>query len=81
MSELTDIGDYLGVPEEERLDVDPDPEFNADAGFDVQVVPDGEYKELSTAHESEPIAAESKRKADEGDGGPLEWLSAGERDV
>jgi hypothetical protein len=76
--ELTDIGDFLAVPEEERLDVDPAPEYNADAGFDVQVVPDGEYRELSTSAEEEPIAAESKRTVDEGDGAPLEWLSPGE---
>ena len=80
MSDGKDIGDYLEVPEEERQDVDPDPEFNADAGFDVNVVPDGDYKELSTASDDEPIAAEGKRKVDEGDGEPLEWLSPGERD-
>lgn len=73
-----DIGDYLEVPEEEREDVDPTPEYNADAGFDVNVVPDGEYLELGSSDDSEPIAAESKRKVDEGDGAPLEWLSAGE---
>lgn len=78
MSETTDIGDYLAVPEEEQKDVDPNPEYNADAGFDINVVPDGEYVELSTADDDEPIAAESSRKVDEGDGAPLEWLAPGE---
>ena len=81
MSDDTDIGDFLDAPEAEREDVDPTPEFNADAGFDVNVVPDGEYVELSTASDEEPIAAESKQLDDSGDGSPFEWLSAGEGEV
>ena len=67
-----DTGDFLEVPEGDRQDVDPAPEYNADAGFDLKVVPDGEYHELSTADEKEPIG--SKKKDDEGDGAPLEFL-------
>lgn len=76
--EAEDIGDYLEVPEGERRDVDPAPEYNADAGFDVNVVPDGEYVELSTSDGDEPVAADGRGRADEGDGAPLEWLSPGE---
>lgn len=72
MTEQTDIGEFLAVPEEERSDVDPAPEYNADAGFDVQVVPNGVVRELSTA-EGETLAA-SKRD-DDGDGAPLEFLA------
>jgi hypothetical protein len=61
------------VPEEKRLDQDPPPQYNADAGFDVEMVPDGEYAELSTADESEPVAGEGD-EVDEGDGSPLELI-------
>lgn len=72
-----DTGTLSEVPESERLDGDPSPEYNADAGFDVQVVPDGVYAELSTASDSEPLASESDEPDDEdaGDGSPLEYLS------
>lgn len=71
-----DIGDLLAVPEEERRDVDPSPEYNADAGFDIEVVPDGVYHELSTASDDEPIAADSNKKDEDGDGAPLEFLAS-----
>lgn len=71
-----DIGEYLDVPEGEREDVDPAPEYNADAGFDVQVVPDGIYRELSTAADDEPVAYEDEEPEDNvGDGAPLQFLS------
>lgn len=70
-----DIGVILEAPEDQRLDVDPDPAYNADAGFDIQVVPDGEYVELSTAGD-EPLASEEPFEDDDGgDGAPLEFLS------
>ncbi len=62
------------VPEDERLDQDPPPQYNADAGFDVEMVPDGEYVELSTADLSEPVAARGDEVDDEGDGSPLELI-------
>ncbi len=73
-----DIGHYLEVPESEREDTDPPPEYNADAGFDVQVVPDGVYVELSTASDDEPLASETEGADEGGDGSPLEYLAPGD---
>lgn len=70
-----DIGDFTEVPQDRQLDVDPTPEYNADAGFDIEMVPDGEYVELSTASADEPLASESEDYEDEGDGTPLHFLS------
>lgn len=69
-----DIGDFLEVTEDEQKDVDPAAQYNADAGFDIQVVPDGEYVELSTASDDEPLAAGNEPE-DGGDGAPLQFLS------
>lgn len=68
----TDIGDYLEVPEDQREDVDPPAEYNADAGFDIEVVPDGVVLELSSAtiDETEPL-----EPSDEGDGAPLHFVT------
>lgn len=74
MSDETDIGTHLEVPEDQRDGVDPPPEYNADAGFDVQVVPDGEYVELSTADPEEPLASETEDEDLTGDGSPNEFL-------
>lgn len=57
MGEPRDTGDLLEVPEDQRLDVDdhlPE-EDNVDQFADVSDVPDGEYVELSTASEDEPV--------------------------
>lgn len=70
-----DTGDLLEVPEDQREDVDPDPAYNADAGFDVHVVPNGEYVELSTADQSEPLLSELTSDSLAGDGAPVEFLS------
>lgn len=75
MSGQRDIGHYLEVPEDQRQDVDSPPEYNADAGFDIEVVPDGEYVELSTADPIEPLAADDEEDEDDGDGAPLHFLS------
>lgn len=49
-----DIGTILEVPEDQRLDVDPDDEEpNEDEGHDVSQVPDGEIYKLSTAEEDD----------------------------
>jgi hypothetical protein len=74
--ELKDIGDFLEVPEDQREELDGDPVYNADAGFDVQVVPNGEYVELSTADDSEPLLSETDGDPLDGDGSPVEFLSA-----
>lgn len=72
MSDQKDIGHYLEVPEDQREDVDPPAEYNADAGFDIEVVPDGEYVELGTAQE-EPL---NEREVDDsGDGAPEFFLT------
>ena len=71
-----DIGHFLEVPEDQREDVDPAPEYNADAGFDVQVVPPGVYVELSTASDDEPMAEDSEEDEEgDGDGSPVTFLS------
>lgn len=70
-----DTGTLSEVPEDQRLEGDPDPEYNADAGFDVQVVPNGEYFELSTADPDEPLASEQEDEDLDGDGSPLEFVS------
>ncbi len=75
MSTEQDIGHYLEVPEGEREDTDPSPRYNADAGFDVQVVPNGVYAELSTADHAEPMASESEDEELAGDGAPLQFLA------
>lgn len=57
MSEVRDTGDLLAVSREERLDHDdylPE-EDNIDQFADVSDVPDGEYVELSTASDDEPV--------------------------
>jgi hypothetical protein len=73
---MTDIGDILAVPKDQQIDGDPPPAYNADAGFDINVVPDGEYHELSTADEDEPIAGDDDEIDDDGgDGAPLHFLS------
>lgn len=57
MGEPRDTGDLLEVPEDQRLDVDdhlPE-EDNVDQFADVSDVPDGEYVELSTSSEDEPV--------------------------
>lgn len=57
MSEPRDTGEVLEVPENERLDHDvyfPE-EDNEDAFADLSNVPDGEYVELSTASQDEPV--------------------------
>ena len=70
-----DVGDLLQVPDEDRAEVDPSPRYNADAGFDVQVVPNGIYVELSTADSGEPLASETEQEDLAGDGSPLQFLS------
>lgn len=75
MSTANDVGDLLEVPEDQRADVDPAPQYNADAGFDVQVVPNGEYVELSTADPDEALAEDSEDEEHSGDGAPLQFLS------
>jgi hypothetical protein len=52
-----DTGELLAVPPEERLEVDDHlpSEDNEDQFADVSGVPDGEYVELSTASEDEPV--------------------------
>lgn len=75
----TDIGELLDVPEDQREDTDPDPEYNADAGFDVNMVPDGEYVELSTTDPKEPVG--DKRFDDDGDGAPLSFLDPNDPEV
>lgn len=74
-----DIGFFLDVPEEQRSEVDPSPEYNADAGFDINVVPDGVYVELSTADPKEPMG--DKRFDDDGDGAPLSFLDPNDPEV
>lgn len=74
MSTEKDIGDFLEVPEDQRQDVDPSPRYNADAGFDVQMVPNGVYVELSTADPEEPLASDSEDEELTGDGAPLQFL-------
>jgi hypothetical protein len=73
-----DIGTFLEVPEDQREDVDPSPEYNSDAGFDVQVVPDGVYAELSTASDDEPLASEVDGGDEGGDGTPVAYLTPGD---
>lgn len=52
VSDQEDIGTILEVPEDQRLDVDPDDEpANEDEGVDMSQVPDGEVVKLSTAEE------------------------------
>jgi len=80
VSDEKDIGHLLEVSEEEREDLDPPPEYNADAGFDVQMVPDGEYVELATADADEPLASETEDD-DLGDGAPLYPLSPHDPDA
>ncbi len=75
MSTDQDIGHFLEVPEAQREDVDPGPRYNADAGFDVQMVPNGEYVELSTADPDEPLASDSEDEELSGDGAPLQYLA------
>lgn len=69
-----DIGDYLAVPEGEREEVDPPAEYNADAGFDIEVVPDGVCVELGTAGVDEPLAR-SAELDDSGDGSPEHFIT------
>ena len=69
----TDIGTILEVPEDQRLDVDPNPEYNADAGFDVNVVPNGEYVDLSTSGEDEDDDLDMDGV--DGDGTPEQFIS------
>ena len=76
----TDIGTLLEVPEDQRQEVDPAPEYNADAGFDVNVVPDGEYFDLDTAwddDESDDVTGEDDI---EGDGTPEQFISPNDPD-
>lgn len=68
----TDIGEILEVPEDQREEVDPTPEYNADAGFDIEVVPNGEYYELSTASDDEELDEEFD---DAGDGSPEAFIT------
>lgn len=81
MTKPDDIGDYLHVPQSERLDEDPAPEYNADSGFDVQVVPDGEVRELSTADEAEDGFDEDEEFDDASDGAPLQFIEAGDPEL
>jgi hypothetical protein len=75
MSTNEDTADFLEVPERDREDVDPEPRYNADAGFDIQMVPNGVYVELSTADPDEPLASDSEDEELAGDGSPLEFLT------
>ncbi len=68
-----DIGHDSEVAEGDRLEVDPSPEYNADAGFDTEVVPDGVYEELSTAGGDEQI--DELTYEDEGDGAPEAFIT------
>jgi hypothetical protein len=72
MDEPTDIGHLLEVPRDQRRDVDPTPQYNADAGFDIEVVPDGEYVELSTASKDEEL---DEAYDDAGDGSPQAFIA------
>ena len=72
MDEPKDIGQLLEVPEDERRDVDPTPQYNADAGFDIEVVPDGEYVELSTVGQDEEL---DEAFDDAGDGSPQAFIA------
>lgn len=73
-----DIGDYLEVPEDQRLDADPAPVYNADAGFDVDQVPDGVVRELSTADDSETAwdSQDELEAMEASDGAPLQFVTA-----
>ena len=77
-TDKTDIGDYLDVPENQRQDVDPAPVYNADAGFDVDVVPDGVVRELSTADDSETAwdSQDELESMEASDGAPLHFVTA-----
>ena len=57
---MKDIGDYLEVPEDQRAAVDDHPveEVNLDEFTDLSGVPEGEYVELSTAGDDEPLEDE-----------------------
>jgi hypothetical protein len=72
MDETRDIGHLLEVPEDQRRDVDPTPQYNADSGFDIEVVPDGEYVELSTAGRDEELDEDYD---DAGDGSPQAFIA------
>jgi hypothetical protein len=76
-TEQKDIGDYLEVPEGERVDVDPAPVYNADAGFDVDVVPDGVVHELSTAGVGETAwdDQDELESMEAADGAPLHFVT------
>ena len=60
MAEMKDTGDFLEVPEDERLDEDTyvPGEVNEDEFQDLSWVPDGDYVELSTAGDDEPLEPE-----------------------
>lgn len=73
--EEQDIGDHYAVPEEDRLEVDPSPQYNADAGFDINVVPDGEYATLNTYDDNER-AYDDDEYDDSGDGAPMNFVTA-----
>lgn len=72
-----DIGDYLEVPEEDRLEEDPGAEYNADAGFDIQVIPDGEVVELESAGNEKSVRVQYD---DSGDGAPENFISPDDPD-
>ncbi len=77
MDDSQDIGHLLDVPADQRLDVDPTPQYNADSGFDIEVVPDGEYVELSTASHDEELDEDYD---DTGDGAPQAFIAPGDPD-
>lgn len=60
--EERDIGTVLAVPEDEREQVDPNPadvgEENDDAGADLSHVPEGEWVDLSSSDDEEPVGAD-----------------------
>lgn len=78
MDDAQDIGHVLEVSADQRMDVDPTPQYNADSGFDIEVVPDGEYVELSTAGEDEELDEDYD---DAADGSPEAFMSPEDPDL
>jgi hypothetical protein len=77
MNDAQDIGHLLEVPADQRKDVDPPPQYNADSGFDIDVVPDGTYVELSTASQDEELHEDFDAT---GDGSPEAFISPADPD-
>ena len=77
MNDARDIGHWLEVSVEQRKDVDPTPEYNADSGFDIEVVPDGQYVELSSASKDEEFDQDYD---DAGDGSPETFIGSKDPD-